>query len=153
MRENINPKDIETILLQRPYIEAAAIVPKIDAQKGEYAHAVILPSYVKIAESEKKHGIRMKNDDLRSFILAEIKAVTKHHAFYKSPGGIEIVKDQKALKRRHEAWGERFMFGCHYMDVSEEVQPDKKSIPPDVSSKIFLNCFTPEKWKGFWSTK
>lgn len=138
--KNINPEEIETILLHSPYIKATAIIPKIDAQKGEYAHALILPSYDKIAEFEKENGIRMSDDDLRAFFLSEVKAVSKQYAFYKSPGSIEIVKDQKSLERKYTAWGERFMFGCHYMALSK-VRPESMPIQRDVSINNFVKPF------------
>jgi long-chain acyl-CoA synthetase len=86
--KNIYPEEIENLLQASPLLTEVVVVGKLDAEGGEYPHAIIYPDPEVLAAMLP--GKRWTTDEVRGIVRAEIQKCTAGAARYKVPQSFEL---------------------------------------------------------------
>jgi long-chain acyl-CoA synthetase len=105
--KNIYPEEIENLLLQSPLISEAVVLGKLDAEGGEYPHAVIYPD-PEALKALAAGGTALDDEAVRTLIRAEIQKCTSGAAGYKVPRGFEVSREE--LPKTSTRKVKRFLF-------------------------------------------
>lgn len=86
--KNIYPEEIENLLQASPLLSEVVVVGKLDAEGGEYPHAIIYPDPEVLASL--RPGKSLSDEELRGIVRAEIQKCTAGAARYKIPQSFEL---------------------------------------------------------------
>ena len=106
--KNIYPEEIENLLSASPLLAEAVVIGKLDAEGGEYPHAIIYPDQSILVELQKEKGAAFTDDEVRQIVRAEIQKCTAGAAVYKIPHSFEVSKEE--LPKSSTQKVKRFMF-------------------------------------------
>jgi len=86
--ENLSPGEIESVLLQHPQVQAAAVVGITDAEWGEKVVGAVVPA----------DGVAVDEDELRAFVRARLRS-TKTPEHIQVRTGLPFNETGKLLRR------------------------------------------------------
>jgi len=106
--KNIYPEEIENLLTASPLLSEVVVIGKLDAEGGEYPHAVIYPDQGILADLQKEKGVAFTDEQVRQVVRAEIQRCTAGAAVYKIPHSFDVSKEE--LPKSSTQKVKRFMF-------------------------------------------
>lgn len=106
--KNIYPEEIENLLTVSPLLSEVVVIGNLDADGGEYPHAIIYPDPDILAAMGKEKGVPLDEEAVRKIVRAEIQKCTAGAAVYKIPHSFDVSKEELPKTSSHKVkW---FMF-------------------------------------------
>ncbi|MCD6382650.1 MAG: AMP-binding protein, partial [Candidatus Hydrothermae bacterium] len=118
--KNIYPEEVESVLLQSPYIEEVLVLKGINPTSGdEEIQAIVYPNYEKVdsyfAEKGKSNP---SEDDVLALISQEVTRLSRRLAPYKRPRRITLREEEfpKTTTKKIK----RFLFEKPFKEIGEK---------------------------------